>query len=663
MKLRNLLLVTLLAIVFTTTAQNHFILNGNDKIDLRGEWNLVMGEFLSHEEILRNPQSIKAEVPGTWNNLIWNNKSIGPFGYGTYYTTIVINQNFSNSLAIEVSEVSLAYKLFVDDELIGQLGIPGKNKTEEIPKIDYEIFDFNPTNKDSVTIIFHVSNFSHESGGLWYAPTMGDESQLRQDYDFNKAVKLLILGSIIISGIFQLYIFLRRRKEKFALYFFLICVSLALLTISRGDMPIMDFFPSTSWHTLKKIVYISIFLIVPTNALFLRELYPDYFPKKIVVGTAILSLLLILFTLIVSPRISYVVIPSYHIYNLIIGIYLFISLCRAAYNNNFGARFLLTGYIFGFVMAIHDILRSQYLIEGFNFDMIHVGTLIYIFQLIAVIAGRYITAVEGREQLSTHLRKVNDELEATITRRTKKLKEQNQIIESQNIKLQEAIEEKNDLMSVVAHDLKAPFDSINSLSDIMKPKLDESLLEFNQMIKKLTSNGKYLIEHLTQLGYYEQDDFNIHLERFSLEEFFNQKNVSFQKLASEKGVNLKSSLSLKNKDFTSDKSLIDRILDNILSNAIKFSPTNKDVHFELIEDNQLEIRINDQGPGFTPEDKKKAFGKFQKLSAKPTGGESSTGLGLSIVKMLVEKLNGNIEIISEHCNGAEIIVIIPKSEL
>lgn len=647
----------------TSNAQDTFTFAGTGKVELRGQWDLVMGEFLSHDEVLKRKNKINADVPGTWNELVWNNNTIGSFGYGTYWTTIALNQNSSNSLAIEVSEVSLAYQLYIDDQLVGQQGTPGKNRAEELPKIDYEIFDFDRAGRDSITVIFHVSNFSHESGGLWYAPTMDFEAPLRQNLDFNKAIKLLILGSIIISGIFQLYVFLRRRKEKFALYFFMICVSLVLLTISRGDMPIMDFFPSTSWISLKKIVYISIFLIVPTNALFLRELYPDYYHKKIVLGTTLFSLLLIVFTLITSPRISYIVIPYYHIYNLVLGVYLFISLCRAAYHSNFGARFLLTGYIFGFIMAIHDILKSQYVIEGFAFDMIHVGTLIYIFQLIAVIAGRYIKAIEGREQLSSHLRKVNDDLEATVTRRTKKLSEQNQIIESQNDRLQDAMKEKNDLMAVVAHDLKAPFDSINSLTDIMKPNLDESLLEFNQMIKKLTLNGRNLIENLTQLGFYDQEDFLITVESFTIKEFFNQKRMSFEKVALAKEVVLQSNLTLKSENFISDKSLIDRIVDNLLSNAIKFSPSKKEIYFQMTEGDHLEIRIKDQGPGFSEHDKEKAFGKFQKLSAKPTAGESSTGLGLSIVKMLIDKLKGSIEIISEQGKGAEIIVIIPRSTL
>ena len=89
-----------------------------------------------------------------------------------------------------------------------------------------------------------------------------------------------------------------------------------------------------------------------------------------------------------------------------------------------------------------------------------------------------------------------------------------------------------------------------------------------------------------------------------------------------------------------------RIADNLLSNAVKFSPNGKKITVGCIieNDRSFQISIADQGPGIKPEEKEKLFVKYQKLSAKPTGGESSTGLGLAIVKLLVEYQGGNIEV-------------------
>ena len=111
-----------------------------------------------------------------------------------------------------------------------------------------------------------------------------------------------------------------------------------------------------------------------------------------------------------------------------------------------------------------------------------------------------------------------------------------------------------------------------------------------------------------------------------------------------------------------DKSLIVQIIDNLLSNAIKFSNYNSKVFVKLRDENQtIRIDIDDEGPGIMEEDKPQLFQKFQKLNARPTDGESSTGLGLSIVKKYVEAMKGKVWCESEFGNGAKFIVEFKKN--
>jgi signal transduction histidine kinase len=100
-----------------------------------------------------------------------------------------------------------------------------------------------------------------------------------------------------------------------------------------------------------------------------------------------------------------------------------------------------------------------------------------------------------------------------------------------------------------------------------------------------------------------------------------------------------------------DKNALDRILSNLISNAIKFSPPNTQVkiYTELFSD-RLKLIIKDQGQGMTDEDLKNAFQEFRKLSAKPTSDEWSTGLGLSVAKKLAEQMGGEIVV---HSDGKD----------
>jgi signal transduction histidine kinase len=111
-----------------------------------------------------------------------------------------------------------------------------------------------------------------------------------------------------------------------------------------------------------------------------------------------------------------------------------------------------------------------------------------------------------------------------------------------------------------------------------------------------------------------------------------------------------------------DRSLMVQIIDNLLSNAIKFSNHNTKIQVTLKDLNQtIRLEIEDEGPGIMAEDMPKLFQKFQKLHARPTGSENSTGLGLSIVKKYVEAMKGKVWCESEFGKGAKFIVEFKKS--
>jgi signal transduction histidine kinase len=111
-----------------------------------------------------------------------------------------------------------------------------------------------------------------------------------------------------------------------------------------------------------------------------------------------------------------------------------------------------------------------------------------------------------------------------------------------------------------------------------------------------------------------------------------------------------------------DPSLAVQVLENLISNAVKYSPPGKSIFVRLKKHAQgVRVEVQDEGPGLSAEDQKKLFGKFARLSAKPTGGEHSTGLGLSIVKKMVEAMKGKVWCESELGRGATFIVEFPAT--
>ncbi|MBL7990248.1 MAG: ATP-binding protein, partial [Candidatus Kapabacteria bacterium] len=111
-----------------------------------------------------------------------------------------------------------------------------------------------------------------------------------------------------------------------------------------------------------------------------------------------------------------------------------------------------------------------------------------------------------------------------------------------------------------------------------------------------------------------------------------------------------------------DANLIIQILENLVSNAVKYSPPDKNIFVSITRAPHQRVRaaVRDEGPGLSPQDKDKLFLKFAKLSARPTAGEHSTGLGLSIVKRMVEAMHGTVTCESELGQGAAFIVELPS---
>jgi len=633
-------------------------------IALKDDWNLVMNAFLNTEELTDSKNSILAPAQDTWNNLVWEEEPIGAHGFGTFYTKIVFpDLKQPEKFALEVSEIGMSYRLYANGKLIGQRGTPGKTKEEEQPKLNYGIFDFEVNPQDTVMLVFHVSNFTHESGGLWYAPNLGLSDEIWQKHDFNKALNLIIIGAFLLGALFQLYLFImRRRKEKVGLYFFFGTLALVLLIATRGEMVLLDFFPGTSWITLKKSLYLSVFLIAPMNGRFMYELFPKYLNKKVLDILLGFALVVCAFTLIVHPSVSYVIVPYYHVLNLIVSSYLLILIAIAAIKNVEGARFLLFGYSAAVVAGFHDILVTQYIIEGFSFALIHIGTIIYIIQLLIVLGGRYVFLLDETERLSSHLKTVNLDLEEKVNQRTEDLHQKNKLIELKNNELEKALNEREYLMEVVAHDLKAPFNTIMGISDILKKELEGRTAEFNEMIRKLTLDGRRIVEEMMDVKAFEEGKVSLNVEAIPIIRSYNDKLMTFSNLAVKKNIHLEGKIAMPKPTFRTDETILTRIIDNLLSNAIKFSNKNSRILFELHgSEKEITIMVQDEGPGFTKEDKENLFKKFHRLSAKPTGGESSTGLGLSIVKALVEVLKGDIDLSSDEGKGARFIVNIPAS--
>lgn len=271
------------------------------------------------------------------------------------------------------------------------------------------------------------------------------------------------------------------------------------------------------------------------------------------------------------------------------------------------------------------------------------------------------------EEQKNQLEDYSKNLEVKVEERTNELSETNKELKKAYKRVLELNEEKDEFLGIAAHDLKNPLTAVSAFAEILKEDKDLSVEQhddFLDEIAKASSRMFFIVKNLLDVNAIEQGKLNTQMQRVSLRAIVNEMSAQFKEEVAKKNINLIENYQTEETDVIADYNLALQVVQNVLSNAIKFSPFNKNIFLTVrnspINEN-IELSIKDEGPGFTPADKEKLFKKFARLSARPTAGEHSSGLGLSIVKKLTEMMNGTIVLESESGKGAEFIITLQKA--
>jgi len=269
-------------------------------------------------------------------------------------------------------------------------------------------------------------------------------------------------------------------------------------------------------------------------------------------------------------------------------------------------------------------------------------------------------------RLAHNLAQQNEKLEENVQRRTQALFDANAQLHLQNEQLEQLNVEKNELLGIVAHDLKNPLSNVLGMTDMLLSygnELDKE--DQRRFLRTVMASSEHMVRLVNNL----LDDNR--LETSGLETHLTAVNISavalivvqdYQRRAADKHITLHYETSNESIVAQADESFVRQVLDNLVSNAVKYSPHGKRAFIRVKSSSErVRVEIQDEGQGISAEDQNRLFGKFARLSAQPTGGEHSTGLGLSIVKKLVEAMNGRVWCESELGKGATFIVELPTT--
>ncbi len=288
-----------------------------------------------------------------------------------------------------------------------------------------------------------------------------------------------------------------------------------------------------------------------------------------------------------------------------------------------------------------------------------------------------IELVNGELQLrNSDLEIVNEQLEdysAELDRFSVMLEEQarevelvNTELQEKNTSLQNLNQRKNEIIGVVAHDLKNPLAGIlmsaSMVSRYYQKMKPEDVLQSIQRIQETGERMHKIIVDLLDVEAIETGTFNLKSETVDLTALLNAMLEDYREAAAQKNITVHKPTN-EALFVQGDVGALRQVFDNLFSNALKYSFPQSNVWVDVSADTAMvRVNIRDEGPGLSPGDQAKLFQRFAKLTPRPTAGEHSTGLGLSIVKQLVELMHGEISCQSELGVGTTFSVVLARQD-
>ncbi len=290
-------------------------------------------------------------------------------------------------------------------------------------------------------------------------------------------------------------------------------------------------------------------------------------------------------------------------------------------------------------------IRNQQLIIGF---------------VLFILLGSFILSIVFHSRYQQ-----NQKLNIQLSLKNKEIEEQQTNVEKLNTDLQESNAAKDKFFSIVAHDLKNPFNSLLVLTGLLIDDYDtfteEERKQFIDQIKNSAENTYLLLQNLLEWASTQLGKTVIVKEKIDVSRISNEVITILRPIAKNKKIILESAIP-QNTYAYADKNMISTIFLNLISNAVKFTPHQGNVKVLAEASNShLEIQVADTGVGITPNNLQKLFRLDEKLQTVGTDKEKGTGLGLILCKEFVDKNNGKIWVESEEGKGSRFYFSLPVS--
>jgi len=603
-----------------------WVLDDQSIFNLNGEWLFHWETLLTPDNFdPQTPGGFPASVPSYWTSYEIDGESLPGWGYGTYSLTIILPENFHSPICMDIPLFDVAYKFYLNDRVINENGEVGTNREEEVPGYETSTFCYIPDG-DTLQLLIQVSNFHHRRGGFWQALVIGSSDKVLERKERLRMFNYSTVGVLLVFMIFFAVFWSFSRKEIVMLLFALTSLGMLLRAVNTGFI-VSNLFIDTSWTWQIRLEYLGSYLGLLFGMLFLHKLFPNrYLNRLIQVNTGLMILACISLFVLPVHLFSYEMIVYQPLLVLYLVHYLGVSLIGTIKGKAIHAVFFTSLTFFIFTL-INDILVANSASPSSSTYLTQISFQLFILSMAVVIIIRWVRNYKMRLQLEDSLRF------------------------------------KNRVLAVIAHDLKNPIASVAQFSELLtsKPELSAKKHIMNSL-RESSEAAVTLLDNLLYWGRSESENLSIDPAPVEVEELVHEVEALYQHMAIQKEIVFTTEVQASIIAFA-DPILSHIILRNLVANAIKFTRQGGSVRIRAWQElDQIHCSVIDTGVGLKPE----FLEQFQKEgylgSSAGTDQEVGTGLGLQLVKDLLEKNKGSLEIESTVGEGSNFSFTLPVSK-
>ncbi|WP_456290342.1 ATP-binding protein [Paenibacillus sp. AK002] len=602
-------------------------------ISLNGKWAFYWNQLLDPDDLKQGASpavSAYVDMPEYWTNYTLNGRKLPADGYATYRLTIS-GLDSEEPIALKLRNIYSSYALWVNDTLAASAGKPETTHEASIPKYGPSVVvPVKPDSDGRLTLLVQVANYTYPKGGINNAIELGDAKQLQQEKSVELVRDSLVIGSLLVIGVYHIILYVLRRNDVTPLYFGLFCMCIAVRTMLVGSRFILEIFPAFSWVWFAKVSYLTIYVGELFLISYIYHLFPQFLSRKVWRLTQFFTISLTLLVLTTDIRVyDYSLIP-FQIYSIGLVLYAVYASIRLARQRQEGAVLLILGFSLIFLTAVNDTLNRKGVFT--TPALLQFGVLGFVFLQALLLSMKSSRAFFQVERLSERLLTL-DKL-------------------------------KDEFLAKTSHELRTPLHGIIGLADALidgsSGKLPSPVIDLLRLMKVSGQRLAHLVNDILDFSKLKHQEIGLVLVTVNLRLAVELTLQVLNPLAEKKGLQLSHQLP-DDMYVMADENRLQQILHNLIGNAIAYTETGAVTVTAKRLQGQVSIQITDSGIGIAEADLDRIFESFEQINPLDRSQQGGTGIGLSITKKLVELHDGRIGVTSGLGEGSTFSFTLPMA--